>query len=276
MSKLPTGTLLRRYTTSFAVILASLTAFVLADRAIHQLPKLRARGASTSTIIEALLLAMPYILAMTVPMAAFLAVSWVFTRLGAEGVLSSAQRERHGVRRLITPVLSAAAVIAALMVVLNDQIVPRANARLVAVLAGAPQKASDRTMTIGGLREAARSARTDSGEAAAARAAAYEVEIQKKFSTAFACVVLTLAGAAMALRFPRGGVGLVIGASSIVFTGYYLSIVVGESLADRQVISPFVAMWMANALLLAAVPLLVWRPGGHAGAHGAGSIATDG
>ena len=75
-----------------------------------------------------------------------------------------------------------------------------------------------------------------------------------------------------ALRFPRGGIGLVIGASAIVFTGYHLSFVVGESLADRQVISPFVAMWMANAFLLAVVLLLVWRPGGQSGAHGAGSI----
>jgi lipopolysaccharide export LptBFGC system permease protein LptF len=209
-------------------------------------------------------------------MAVFVSVSWVFTRLGVEGVLASALQERHGVRRLVTPVLGAAAVVAALTFVSNSQIVPRTNARLSAVLAGAPWEPSDRTMTIGELREAARSAWTDSVPNAAARAAAYEVEIQKKFALAFACVVLALAGAAIAFRFPRGGVGLVIGAGSILFTGYYLSLVAGESLADRQVISPFVGMWMANAFLLAVVLLLVWRPRGPGAARGAESLAIGG
>ena len=75
-----------------------------------------------------------------------------------------------------------------------------------------------------------------------------------------ACVLLALAGAATPIRFPRGGVRLVIGASGLVFTGYYLSLVVGEALADRQLISPVIAMWMANALLLTVSLLLARRP----------------
>jgi lipopolysaccharide export system permease protein len=74
-------------------------------------------------------------------------------------------------------------------------------------------------------------------------------------------VVLALAGVASPLRFPRGGLGLLIGASGVVFSGYYVSLIAGESLADRLVISPFLAMWMTNALLLAIVLLLVWRRG---------------
>ena len=150
------------------------------------------------------------------------------------------------------------------MFVSNSLVVPRTNARLAAVLTGSPPRAlSDRTMTIGQLRDAARSARTDNGRAAAARAAAYEVEIQKKFALAFSCVVLAMAGVAIVLRFPRGRTGFALGAAGVVFTGYYLSLVTGESLADRQAISPFAAMWMANALLLAVVLLLAWP-------HGAG------
>jgi hypothetical protein len=37
----------------------------------------------------------------------------------------------------------------------------------------------------------------------------------------------------------------------------------------RQVISPLVAMWMANAFLLAVVLLLVWRPSRPGPARGA-------
>jgi lipopolysaccharide export system permease protein len=127
-------------------------------------------------------------------------------------------------------------------------------------------------MTIGELREAARIARTDSRPGCAARAAAYQVEIQKKFALAAACVVLALAGVAVALRFPRGGMGRVIIASVVVFTGYYVSLMAGESLADRLVISPFFAMWMANAFLLATVLLLI-RRGRSRTAGGAESLA---
>lgn len=264
MPTLATRTLLRRLATAFAVACVTLTALMLTHYAVRLSQQLSPRGAPAGTIVEALLLGVPFMLAMTVPMAVFLAVSWLFTRLAAEGVLASAQRERHGLRRLIAPVVGAAAVIGTLMFVSNSLVVPRTNARLAAVLTGSPPRAlSDRTMTIGQLRDAARSARTDNGRAAAARAAAYEVEIQKKFALAFSCVVLAMAGVAIVLRFPRGRTGFALGAAGVVFTGYYLSLVTGESLADRQAISPFAAMWMANALLLAVVLLLAWP-------HGAG------
>jgi lipopolysaccharide export LptBFGC system permease protein LptF len=261
MPKLSTQQILRRHVTPFALTLGGVTVLLLANFAARQLPQLSARGASAGTLVEALLLAMPFTMALTIPMAVFLAVSWVFTRLGKEGVLAAAQREPHGIRHLVGPVLGAAAVIAALTFVSNTQLLPRTNARLAAVLANRSVERTDRSMTLGELREAARSALSDAGPDAAARAVAYEVEIQKKFALAAACLVLALAGAMIALRFPRGGIGLVIGASGVVFTGYYLSIVAGESLAGQQVISPLVAMWMANAFLLAVALLLVWRRG---------------
>jgi lipopolysaccharide export LptBFGC system permease protein LptF len=267
MSELTTAQLLRRHATPLTVAIAALTLPLLALTAARLVPELSARGVPVGTIVEVLVLAVPHTLALTIPMAVFLAVSWVFTRLGAEGVLASARRERHGVRRLVAPVLGVAAVIATLTLVSNTQVLPRTNARLGAVLNGAPLAPSDRTMTISELREAARSARTGTGVDAGARAAAYEVEIQKKFALAAACVVLALAGAATAIRFPRGGVRLVLGASGFVFTGYYLSLVAGEVLADRQVIPPLVAMWVANVFLLAVVLLLVRRPSPTSGAE---------
>ena len=276
MSKLTTRQLLRRHTTPFTVSVASLTVLLLANHAVREVPQLSSRGVPAGAIAEVLLLALPHTMALTIPMAVFLAVSWVFTRLGAEGVLASATRERHGVRRLVVPVLGAAAVIATLTLVSNTQVVPRANARLAAVLEGTPRGLTDRTMTVGELREAARRARTATGAEATARAAAYEVEIQKKFALAAACMVLALVGAAAAIRFPHGGVGLVLGASGFVFTAYYLLLVAGEAFADRQVISPLVAMWMANAFLLAVVLLLVWRPSRPGPTGGAETLAIGG
>jgi lipopolysaccharide export system permease protein len=89
----------------------------------------------------------------------------------------------------------------------------------------------------------------------------YGVEIQKKFSLAAACIVFVLVGAPIALRFPRGGVGLVIGVSFVVFAVYYIGLIGGESLANHNIISPFWAMWADNILFLVVGLVLVARMG---------------
>jgi hypothetical protein len=94
--------------------------------------------------------------------------------------------------------------------------------------------------------------------AAQQRAAVYEVEIQKKLAIATACVIFALLGVPLAIRFPRGGIGLVIGTSLAVFSVYYVGLIGGEELGDRLVVSPFLAMWTPN-LIFAAVGLgLLW------------------
>jgi lipopolysaccharide export LptBFGC system permease protein LptF len=268
-----TRQILRRHAAPFLVSFVALTTLLLANYAAKQLPTLSARGARAGTIVETLLFAVPFTAALTIPMAVFVAVLWVFTRLGAEGVLATAWRERDGVRRLVAPVLGAAACVAALTLLSNARILPRANERLAGVLADGAPRRTDRMMTLGELQAAARSAREEAGPDGPARAVAYEVEMQKKIALAAACVVLAFAAMAIALLFPRRGTGLVIGASVAVFGGYYLLLVAGESLADRLVVSPFVGMWMANALLFAAALLAVWRSRWPHAPRGAESLA---
>lgn len=79
----------------------------------------------------------------------------------------------------------------------------------------------------------------------------FAVEIHKKFAISFACIVFVLLGAPLALRFPRGGVGLVIGVSLVVFALYYVGLIAGESLADRDLLRPSLAMWAANIIFTA-------------------------
>jgi len=89
----------------------------------------------------------------------------------------------------------------------------------------------------------------------------YDVEIQKKFALSAACIVFILIGAPIALRFPRGGVGLVIGVSLVVFAIYYIGLIAGESLADRALLTPFWAMWAANVILTGVGLVLLVRMG---------------
>lgn len=257
MPQYTTGQLLRRHAVSFTIAFVVLTAVLLASFARRQIPALEAQGASAGTIAEVLLLAVPFLAAMTIPMSVFVAVLRTFTRLRADGTLAAARRERDGIRRLVRPVLLAAVGIGAVTFVVAAEIVPRTNERLAAVMARGTPPQGDRMMTIAELREAERSVSAGAESDAVARAAAYEVEVQKKFALAAACVVMAIVGVAIALRVPRGGIWLVLGASLVVFAAYYMLMVTGESLADRLVISPFIAMWWANALLLAAALLLV-------------------
>ncbi len=101
------------------------------------------------------------------------------------------------------------------------------------------------------------------------RAAMFEVEIHKKLAISAACLVFALVGVPVALRFPRGGTGLVLVVSVAVFAVYYVGLIGGEELGDRLIVSPFVAMWTPNLIFtfLGLVGLrLARRPG--ASAHG--------
>ncbi len=87
------------------------------------------------------------------------------------------------------------------------------------------------------------------------------VELHKKFAISVACTVFVLIGAPIALRFPRGGVGLVIGVSLVVFGIYYIGLIAGEAMADRAILTPFWAMWAANILLTLVGLVLMARMG---------------
>jgi len=104
--------------------------------------------------------------------------------------------------------------------------------------------------------------------------AQYEVEIHKKFSLAVACIVFVLLGAPIALRFPRGGVGLVIGASLGVFALYYVCLIAGESMADDGVLPPWVAMWAAN-MVFTIVGLFLFVRMGREGSTARGGDLDD-
>jgi hypothetical protein len=100
----------------------------------------------------------------------------------------------------------------------------------------------------------------------------FRVEVQKKYSIAAATLVFVLVGAPIALRFPRGGVGLVIAASLLIFAIYYVGLIGGETLADEGYISPIVAMWFTNVVMGAFGLVGVMRMGREATTQRGGGI----
>lgn len=89
----------------------------------------------------------------------------------------------------------------------------------------------------------------DRAQDAGRRAARFGVEVHKKWSISYACISFVIIGIVMALRFPRGGIGLVIGGSLLVFSVHYVGLTMGESLADRGRMEPWLAMWWPNLIL---------------------------
>jgi lipopolysaccharide export system permease protein len=88
-----------------------------------------------------------------------------------------------------------------------------------------------------------------------------EVEIQKKYSIAAATLVFVLIGVPLALRFPRGGIGMVIAASLTIFSIYYVGLIGGEALADQGFLPPWMAMWLTNSLFGSLGIIGLWRMG---------------
>ncbi|MFN4909184.1 MAG: LptF/LptG family permease [Bacteroidota bacterium] len=86
----------------------------------------------------------------------------------------------------------------------------------------------------------------------------YLVEIHKKYAIPFACLLFVFVGCPMGILTKGGS----FGSSALLSLGFYvlywISMIGGEKLADRGLLSPAVAMWVGNAAisLIAAVVTL--------------------
>lgn len=80
----------------------------------------------------------------------------------------------------------------------------------------------------------------------------YAVEIHKKFSLPIACILFVLVGAPLGTLTRKGGFIIAISMGFGFFLIYYIFLIGGEELADRNRVSPFIGMWAPNFLLLIA------------------------
>ena len=118
------------------------------------------------------------------------------------------------------------------------------------------------------------SAARDQQRAAELRSDQYLVEVHKKWAISAACIVFVIVGVPMALRFPRGGMGLVIGGGLAVFAVYYVGLIAGEGLANKGIVSPATAMWSPNAVMLTLGLIGLWRVSRESGTTRGGDL-TD-
>ena len=79
-------------------------------------------------------------------------------------------------------------------------------------------------------------------------AAGLMVEVHKKFALPAACIVFVLVGAPIGMRVRRAGPAVAF-VSTGFFLFYYVCLIGGEELANRLVVPPWFAMWIANLVL---------------------------
>src|SRR5918996_4058507 len=92
---------LRQHLAPLAFALAALTALMLLNQVAKQFGLLVGKGLSWTVIAEVFVLSIPFIVAVTLPMAVLVAVLHAFTRLGGDSEITALQA--GGIRGRPTP-----------------------------------------------------------------------------------------------------------------------------------------------------------------------------
>ncbi len=87
----------------------------------------------------------------------------------------------------------------------------------------------------------------------------FEVEIQKKYSIPFACLVFVLLGVPLGLSSRRANTGISLAVSLLFILVYYFFLITGENLADKGQTPAWVAMWAPNIAMGALGVHLIFR-----------------
>lgn len=77
----------------------------------------------------------------------------------------------------------------------------------------------------------------------------YLVEIHKKYSLPVACIVFVMVGCPLGISTRKGNFGISAAISLGFYVFFWASLIGGEKLADRGIISPQLGMWMANIIV---------------------------
>jgi lipopolysaccharide export system permease protein len=87
----------------------------------------------------------------------------------------------------------------------------------------------------------------------------YLIEWHRKFSLSFACLILFFVGAPLGAIVRRGGIGLPVIFSVLLFLIYHVISISGEKFAREGVIAPWQGMWLSSAVLLPVGMFLTYK-----------------
>ncbi len=85
------------------------------------------------------------------------------------------------------------------------------------------------------------------------------VELYKKFSIPFTCLIFGFIGAPLGIKWSRSGKSGSFAISLVVIVFYYILLLTGESLGDSGKLHPFLAMWIPNFIIIIIACYLVYK-----------------
>ena len=88
-----------------------------------------------------------------------------------------------------------------------------------------------------------------------ARLRRYQNEIHRKYTLSILCLTFFFIGAPMGAIIRKGGLGMPVIVSVLLFLVYYIISMMGEKFVRENIILPFVGMWVSTAIL---VPVSIW------------------
>ncbi len=137
--------ILRRYVLSshvapFLFSLSALTLLMLLNELSQRFGMLMGKGLDPLVIVEVFALSIPWIVAMTLPMAVLAAVLFAFNRMAGDNEIVAMKASGVHLPRLVAPVAAVGVILALGMVWFNNEVLPESNHRLAVLLSSIAQK----------------------------------------------------------------------------------------------------------------------------------------
>ena len=87
----------------------------------------------------------------------------------------------------------------------------------------------------------------------------FNVELHKKMTLSIACIIMLLIGASIGAIIKKGGFGLPVVFSVILFLIYHVISITGEKMVKKDVIDPIIGMWTPSLImfLIGTILLLI-------------------
>ena len=127
--KILTRYLLRAHVGPFFFAFVALTGVVLINTLARRLAELAGKGLPMRAVAEFFVYALPATVALTFPMAVLVAILYTFATFTAENEITAMKAGGLDLKRLLLPLLAAAAVITGVMIWFNDRVLPESNHR---------------------------------------------------------------------------------------------------------------------------------------------------
>jgi lipopolysaccharide export system permease protein len=132
--------LLKLHAAPFLFATAALTTVMLLNEVAKRFGDLVGKGLRWTVIAQVFVLSIPFILAMTLPMAVLVAVLYTFNRLASDNEIAAIKASGVSMTRLLLPLCLAALILAGGMVWLNNTVLPESNHRLQVLITSIARK----------------------------------------------------------------------------------------------------------------------------------------